>query len=219
VLVLELRTKHRACYGADDAMTTHFVAAEVASCTATQSTHHASVALGLGVGIGWSVPWRTWLAILRVMLLALRILVGWVCALLRELVLWLCTGVASLLLAVVSLLLLLLVLLVIRSYLLSMLESAMSWCTILLVVVRLCATAVVLALWLLWRIARLLITTLVIAALLRWVRALRLRGVLLVVLWRTILLAAVLVVRVGHDDLFVLLKVGKCGFNVPGQKV
>jgi hypothetical protein len=103
VLVLKLRSEDCACYGAHDAMTAHLVAAEVASCTTTESTHQASVALSLGVWVAWSVTWRTWLAILRVMLLALGILVGWVCALLRELVLWLCTWVtALLLLAIVS---------------------------------------------------------------------------------------------------------------------
>jgi hypothetical protein len=103
VLVLKLRSEDCACYGAHDAMTAHLVAAEVASCTATQSTHQASVALSLGVGVGWSITWRTWLAILRIMLLTLRILVGLVHALLRELVLWLCTWITSLLLlAIVS---------------------------------------------------------------------------------------------------------------------
>lgn len=102
VLVFELGTQHSACYGTNNAVTSHLVAAEISSRTATESAHYASVALSLGVGVGRSITWRTWLSIGRVVLLTLRILVGWVRALLRELVLWLCAWVTSLLLAVVS---------------------------------------------------------------------------------------------------------------------
>jgi hypothetical protein len=90
----------------------------------------------------------------------------------------------------------LLLLLVIWSYLLSMLEAAMSGCTIL----RILVAAVVLAGLLLRRVLGLLVSTLVIAALLRRVRAVALRRVLLLVV---LLLAAVLVVLIvgtGHCE-------------------
>lgn len=89
-----------------------------------------------------------------------------------------------------------LLLLIIRRYLLAMLETAVGRRAILLaVVLLLLATIITLIalLLLLRRIAGLLVTALVITALLRWVWALTLRGILLVTL-------VVLVVRAGHCD-------------------
>ena len=85
VLVLELAAEDRACYGSNNAVAAHLVTAEVASCTATQSTHKASVAFSLHVGVCGAV-----LSLLRlaVSILALRVLVLSVCALLRELLRW-----------------------------------------------------------------------------------------------------------------------------------
>lgn len=113
----------------------------------------------------------------------------------------------------------LLLLLIKRSYLLAMLKSAVSGRAILLVVVGLSAATVVLSLRLLRRVTRLLVSALVIATLLRRVWAVRLRWILLVVLWRTVL-AVVLVVRAGHDEFVCdVMGVGKQRVNVPGQRV
>jgi hypothetical protein len=83
-------------------MAAHLVASKVSGSSTTESAHKASVALSLRAGIGRSVGALLTGCTVRVLLLALRVLVALVWALLGKLVLWCGAGVASLLLVVVS---------------------------------------------------------------------------------------------------------------------
>jgi hypothetical protein len=125
---------------------------------------------------------------LTICVVALRILVLWVCALLRKLVVGLSTRVSTLL----GILSLLLLLLVVGSYL-AMLKSTVCWRAVLLVVVLLFAAIVALGSVLLRWVCRLLIAALIIATLLGRICAVGLRGVLLIVL-------VVLIVRARHGE-------------------
>ena len=93
-VVFSLATKHGTCYGTEDAVAAHLVAAEVSSSTATKSAHQASVTLLLHSRITGSV---LLLSRLTVRVLALGVLILTVGTLLRELILGLRAGVASLL--------------------------------------------------------------------------------------------------------------------------
>lgn len=145
-LVLKLMTEKGACKSTYDAVATSLVTAKVSSGASTKSTHQASVTLSLCVRISGAVAWLT---CLRVCILSLGILVLWVGALLRELLARLSTRILSLLLTVLVVLAViksvklrctqycmgscnLPLLLIVWSYL-SMLESAVSRCTVLLV--------------------------------------------------------------------------------------
>lgn len=98
-VVLCLATKHGACYGTEDAVAAHLVAAKVSGSTATKSAHQASVTLLLHSWIAGTIL----LSRLTVGILALGILILAVGTLLRELILRLRAGVPSLLvLAILS---------------------------------------------------------------------------------------------------------------------
>ena len=91
VVVLELATGDGACYGSKDAVSTHLVAAKVTGCTAAHGTQQSTVAFSLcGRVRGAVLPWLT------IGVLALRILVLRVGALLRELVRRLWTRILAL---------------------------------------------------------------------------------------------------------------------------
>jgi hypothetical protein len=97
-VVLSLATKHGTCYGTEDAVAAHLVAAEVSGSTATKSTHQASVTFLLHSRITGSV-----MLLSRLTVRVLGILILTVGTLLRELILGLRTGVTSLLvLAILS---------------------------------------------------------------------------------------------------------------------
>lgn len=165
------------------ASSANFVAAKVSCCAASNGTHQTSITFCLSVGVGGAVVLLARLTISVWWLLTLWILVVGICALLRKLVLRLCAGVLTLLSTVLSLLLLGLI---VGSYL-AMLETAMSWSTVLLVVALLMlASIVALVALLLVAGLGLLITTLVVSLL-----------VLLRVLLAVLLLLVVLVVA-GH---------------------
>lgn len=183
VLVFKLASHDGAGNGSDDAMATQLVSAKVTSSTATKSTHQPSVALSLCVGVCGSV--LLLLSRLTVGVLALRILVLRIGALLWELVLGLGTWILALLLSILPLLL------VVWGYLLAMLESAVGWRSVLLVVVLLLAAIVALVSRLLRRVAGLLVSALIVTMLLLGVLALALGRVLLVAL-------VVLIVRARH---------------------
>lgn len=136
VLILELRAEYSACYCANDAMAAHLVATKVSGCTSTERAHQSPVTLSLCVGVGRAVVLLSGLGAVGIM--ALRVLVGLICALLGELVCGLSTRVCSLLLWVLALL-------VVRRYLLAMLKSSMCWCAVLLVIALLFATVVALS--------------------------------------------------------------------------
>lgn len=184
VLVFKLASHDGAGNGSDDAMATQLVSAKVTSSTATKSTHQPSVALSLCVGVCGSV--LLLLSRLTVGVLALRILVLRIGALLWELVLGLGTWILALLLLSI-----LPLLLVVWGYLLAMLESAVGWRSVLLVVVLLLAAIVALVSRLLRRVAGLLVSALIVTMLLLGVLALALGRVLLVAL-------VVLIVRARH---------------------
>jgi uncharacterized membrane protein len=92
MLVLELAAEDRACYGSKDTMSAHLVAAEVAGCSSTKSAHEASIALRLHIGVCSAV--LAWL--LLAVLLALRVLILGVGALLRELMRGCLAGILTL---------------------------------------------------------------------------------------------------------------------------
>lgn len=93
VLVFKLAAEHCAGESTEDAVAAHLVAAEVSGCTATKSAHQTAVAFLLH---GW-IAAAILLAGLSVSVLALRVLILTIGTLLRELVLRLRAGVASLL--------------------------------------------------------------------------------------------------------------------------
>lgn len=97
-VVLELAAEHRACYGAQDAVTAHLVATEVSGSTATESAHQTTVTLLLH---GWVTGAVLLLPGLPVGILALWVLVLAVGSLLGELVLGLRAGISSLLILAV----------------------------------------------------------------------------------------------------------------------
>lgn len=111
VLVLELAAKNSASNGTEDAVAAHLVAAEVARCTTTESTHQTTIALSLRTGVSRAV---LLLAGLAICVVALWILILWVGTLLWELVL----GCLARILLVLLGLAVLTLLLVIRCYLL-----------------------------------------------------------------------------------------------------
>jgi hypothetical protein len=76
VLVLELGSKNRACYGAHNAVAAHLIATEVASSTTSQSAHQAAVTLCLSIGVRRSVGGSSRLAVWSSLVLTLRVLVG-----------------------------------------------------------------------------------------------------------------------------------------------
>jgi hypothetical protein len=90
----------------------------------------------------------------------------------------------------------LLLLLIVWGYLLSMLEAAVSGCTVL----RILVAAIILAGLLLRRVLGLLVSTLVIAALLRRVRAVALWWILLLVVLLLATVLVVLIVRARHCE-------------------
>lgn len=191
-LILELGTEDSTCYGAHDTVAAHLVASKVSSGTSTKRAHQASVALSLCVGIGRAVGL---LARLAVGVVALRVLVLRIGALLRELVGRLSPWVGPLLLAILSLLLL-----VVWSYL-AVLETTVCWSAILLA----SAAIVVLGRCLLLGVGRLLVAGLVIAGLLRIIWGLGLRGVLLLVVLAVLVVLVVLIVGARHCDGLVLV--------------
>lgn len=102
VLVLELRTHHSACYRSNDAVAAELVASEVSCSSTSKGAHQASIALSLIIGVGGAVLLLPRLSVCVWCLVALRVLVMSVGALLRELVLWLSSGISSLSLLTVS---------------------------------------------------------------------------------------------------------------------
>lgn len=95
-LVFELASKHRTCYGTDDAVAAHFVAAKVSSSTTTQGAHQTPVTFSLCVWVCRAVVLLTRLAI-GMLALSLRILILGISALLWELVARLSTRILTLL--------------------------------------------------------------------------------------------------------------------------
>jgi hypothetical protein len=208
-MVLELVAHEGTGESAHDAVAAGLVSAKIASGASTESAHESTVALTLHGGISGAV---LLLARLAVCVLALRVLVLAVRALLGELVLRLRAGV--LLLAVLAaqeleqilqsldakdlpLMLLLLLVAILAYLLLAMLKAALGRRAILLVVALLLA-AVTLAVALLWWVSLLLLLLVLVAALvvaLLGVGALGLLGVLLVL----VVALVVLVVGAGHD--------------------
>lgn len=175
-------------------MATHLVATKVSGSTTAKSTHKPSVPLLLH---RWVTGAVLLLSGLDVRVLALWVLILAVGALLRELVLRLRAGVASLLMRLIILPLLLLVVITVLAYLLlTMLKSTLRRGAVLRVVALLFAIALLAVLLLRLLVTLLLIATLVIAALL---------GVGAVALGRVLLLLAVaLVVLIvaRHVDVF-----------------
>ena len=94
VVVFELTTEHCTGDGTDNAVATHLVAAKVSSSAAAQGAHKASVTLLLHSWVAGAILLLSGLA---VGVLALWILVLAVGTLLRELIVRLLAGVASLL--------------------------------------------------------------------------------------------------------------------------
>lgn len=93
-VVFGLAAKYCACYGTQNAVAAHLVATEVSGSAATESSHKPSVTLLLHSWVAGTVLLLSGLAI---GILALGILILTIGSLLRELVLRLLTGVASLL--------------------------------------------------------------------------------------------------------------------------
>lgn len=92
VLVFEFAAKDGACYGTENAVAAYFVTSKVAGCTATESAHQSTIALGLCIGICWAV--LAWLG-LAIWVLALGVLVLGIGALLGKLVRWLLTRILA----------------------------------------------------------------------------------------------------------------------------
>jgi hypothetical protein len=101
VLVFELRSHHSTGYGAHDTVAAQLVPSKVPGSATSKGAHQASVALSLRVGVGGSI-WL--LALLSIWVLSVGVLVRWISALLRELVVRRCCGIriCSLRLAVLS---------------------------------------------------------------------------------------------------------------------
>jgi hypothetical protein len=95
MVVFELTTKHCTGDGTNNAVATHLVAAKVSSSTAAQGAHKASVTLLLHSWVAGAI--LLLLSGLPVGVLALWVLVLAVGTLLRELIVRLLAGVASLL--------------------------------------------------------------------------------------------------------------------------
>ena len=211
VLVLELASKHSASKGTNNSMTPHLVATKVPCSTSSQCAHQPPVAFSLRVGICGAIVLLAWLAIRVRSLRVVGVLVLLVGALLRELVRRSSTWILLLVvlaglyvsyvskhIVVLGVLPLLLIWIIVRGggLALAVLEAALRWWAIRLLVPLLLFAVIALGLWLLRRITRLLVVLLVVflrrCVSLTWCgRAVLVRGILIVVL-------VVLVVGVRH---------------------
>ena len=197
VVVFKFAAEHGTCYGTQNAVAAHLVAAKVSGSTTTHSAQEASITLLLHSWVAGSI---LLLARLAVGVLALRVLVLAIRTLLRKLVLRLRAGVTSLLVLAIlpdsdirkvvskhwvclyiPLLLLLLVVVTVLADLLAMLEATLRRRTILRVVTLLvCLT--LLAILLLRLLVLLLVAALFISTSLLRVGAVPLGWILLLLL-------------------------------------